>query len=125
MSAQRLVEILLDVRLDEASIRLPSRGTICMAVYTGPEGGQVWRSTGLRDRDEALALANKWAAEARAQRQAFNQRRQKASIRVRRSNHNEPGELSQKEVAAILQISERAVREIECRAFQKLPTIPY
>ena len=78
----------------------------------------------MRDRDQALALANKWAAEARAQRERFNQRRKKTSIRVRRSSHNEPGELSQKEVAAILKISERAVCEIERRAFQKLRNHP-
>src|SRR2546426_203837 len=48
----------------------------------------------------------------------------KASIHVRRSLFSEPGELSQKEVAMILNISERAVREIERRAFAKLRSHP-
>ena len=66
MTPRRIVDFLLDQPLHEASVRLPPRGTRWIAVFTGPvPGQQVWRSTGLRDRHAALALAKEWEAAAR------------------------------------------------------------
>ena len=42
----------------EASVHLPRRSRIWVAAFTGPSGGQVWRSTGLTDRDQALLAPN-------------------------------------------------------------------
>ena len=106
----------------ESSVHLPKRGRIWIATYTGSEGGQVWRSTGLTDRDQALVVAKDWEAKARAQR-AQLRRATKPSMRV--SNY-EPGTrfFTQKEVAMLLKISERSVRAIERRALQKLRNHP-
>jgi len=129
MTATRVVEALVGAELEreapisEATVRLPPRGGIWIATFTGPEGQQIWRSTGLRQRDQALLVAKKWEFEAKQQRERFRIHR-KASIRVRRGPHSEPGELSQKEVAILLKISERAVREIERRAFRELRSHP-
>jgi hypothetical protein len=128
MTAEQLVELILDADLpvkaallDEAAVRRPRRGRIWIAVFTGPEPGQVWRSTGLEDREQALALARKWEAEARRERAARGGISRKPTIRVRPGGAEKGvGLLTQKEVAAILKLSERAVREIERRAFAKL-----
>ena len=69
-----IVEVLLGDRLfphlpiSEATVHLPKRSRVFQAVFTGPEGGQVWRSTGLTDRDQALLVAKKWEREARTER---------------------------------------------------------
>jgi hypothetical protein len=80
----------------------------------------VWRSTGLREREPALALAREWEADAKRKRTAQGAVPPRLTIRVR------PGStcLSQKEVAAILKISERAVRQIEKTAIEKLRRHP-
>src|SRR5262249_8626305 len=84
------------------------------------EGGQVWRSTGLTDREQALLVAKKWEREARAERAKLGLSPRKPAMRVR---HTAPftgsGPLSQREVALLLNISERAVKVIERRANQK------
>src|SRR5437879_822909 len=72
-AAHAIVEMLLRQQrgakapLSEASVhRHGSR--IWQAVYTGPSGGQVWKSTGTTDYSQAMSLAKEWEAEARAQR---------------------------------------------------------
>ncbi|MCI0541090.1 MAG: hypothetical protein L0Z50_38295 [Verrucomicrobiales bacterium] len=108
--------------LNEATVRLPPRSSRWVAVFTGPEPGkQIQRSTGLSDRKAALAVARKWERQAKAQRLARKEKYpSKPSIRTR------SGEalLTQEEVAALLRISVRAVREIERRAFEKLRRHP-
>jgi hypothetical protein len=98
--------------LAEASVRRPPRSTVYVATYTGPHGGQVARSTGLRDRDAALEVARRWEAEAKAERQGSVSRRGMACG------------LSQAQVAALMNLSERAVRAIEQRAIEKLKRHP-
>lgn len=107
--------------LGEASVRLPPRSTRWVAAFTGPvPGKQVQRSTGLTDRNAALALAQKWERQAKAQRLARKKEYPgKPSIRARSGEG-----LTQHEVAALLKISVRAVRGIEMRAFEKLKRHP-
>lgn len=109
----------------EASVHRGTRSRIWNAVFTGAAGGQVWKSTGLTDRDQALLVARKWEAEARAERAKLGRTARKPILRVRPS---EPGTrvggLTQKEVALLLNLSERAVRQIEIRAIQKLRNHP-
>lgn len=133
MNATEIVEMLINAEgpiraaeLIEASVRLPARGHIWVASYTGDEPGrQVWRSTGLTDRDQALARATQWEQEARQRRLARGKVPGKPTIRVRRRrspSRMEP--LTQREVALLLGLSERGVREIERRAFAKLRRHP-
>jgi hypothetical protein len=105
-------EALPDAILYEAAVYLPKRGRVWIAVFTGASGGQIWRTTGLTNRDEALALARKWEAEARAQRAISG----KPSIRA---GHFAAG-LTQREVGLLLGLSERTVRKIERTALRKL-----
>jgi hypothetical protein len=106
----------------EASVHLPPRSRVWVASFTGPEPGkQVWRSTGLTDRSMAQLLANKWESEARQQRTAW-QGFKKPTIRIRQVSPT--GQLTQKEVAMVLKMSERGVREVERRAFKKLRDHP-
>lgn len=115
-------------RLLEATVRLPPRGRRWIAAYTGVEPGrQVWRSTGETNREAALAKAVAWEAEARRRRAALAVTARPSGIRVSRGKAGSliratspAGPLSQKEVAMILRISERAVRNIEHRALAKL-----
>jgi hypothetical protein len=104
----------------EVSLHLPRRGTRWVASFRDETGRQVWRTTGLRDREPALALAKEWEADAKRKRAAQGAVPPSLAIRVR------PGStaLSQKEVAAILRISERAVRQIEKTAIEKLRRHP-
>jgi len=130
MDAQTVVARLLDHNppiLAEASVHLPRRGTKWVALFMGSEPGrQVWRSTGLTDRAAALALARKWEAQARKQRLVQGGRPKPASVRVRRSRSGTSGStlLTQKEVAALLGMSERGVRNVEKRALAKLRRHP-
>jgi len=132
MTAITVIEALLDgklgiqTRMSEASVHLPPRGTVWIASFTGPTPGErVWRSTGLRNRTQALALARKFEFEARQQRMAFGHRLKKPSVRVRPGRDlGAAGPFTQKEVAQILNMSERGVREIERRAFAKLRRDP-
>ena len=126
-----IVEVLLGDKLlpplpiSEATVHLPRRSRVWQAVFTGPEGGQVWRSTGLTDREQALLVAKKWEREARTERAKLGQPPRKPAMRVRRTSSftgTEP--LTQREVALLLNISERAVKAIERRAIQKLRNHP-
>ncbi len=99
MSAGHIVELLLgdnggvDTVVVEASVHRPHRSKIWVATFTGPTPGQqVWRSTGLTDRLQALALARQWEAEARQQRAEFGHQFKKPTVRVRHHKHRGPGE---------------------------------
>jgi len=125
-TAEIVVECLLDPELFEATVRRTPRSWRWVEVFTGSEPGkQVWRSTGLADRDAALALARKWEAEARRDRGTSGLLARKPTIRVRPgSGEAAVGLLTQKEVAAVLGLSVRAIREIERRPFEKLRRHP-
>ena len=126
IKAEMIVEYLLDSELVEATVRRPPRGRRWVAAYTGVEPGkQVWRSTGLTGRTAALALARRWEAEARRQRAASSALARKPTIRVRRgSAEAAAGLFSQKEVAALLGLSVRAIYNVERRAFEKVRRHP-
>lgn len=132
MGPHDIVEILIQAdgpvsarRLIEVSVHLPRRGSRWVAAFRDGTGRQVWRSTGLREREPALALGKRWEADAKRKRAAQGAVPTRLTIRVRPgSAEEELGCLSQKEVAAILRMSERAVREVERRAFEKLRRHP-
>ena len=129
---KEIVEILIQTdgpvcarRLIEASAHLPSRGTKWVASFRDETGRQVWRTTGLRNREPALALGKRWEGEAKGRRAAQGAVPPKLTIRVRPGSGEEAiGLLTQKEVAMVLRIPERSVREIERRAFEKLRRHP-
>ena len=132
MGPQEIVQILIEAEgpvcvrsLIEASVHLPSRSSRWVASFRGEAGRQVWRTTGLHEPEAALALAKQWEAEAGSRRAAQGSLPRKPTIRVRPGTpERETGLLTQREVAAILRISERGVREIERRAFEKLRRHP-
>lgn len=132
MEPKEIVEILIQTdgpvsarHLIEVSVHLPRRGTKWVAAFRDETGRQVWRTTGLREREPALALAKEWESEAKRRRAAQPAAPPKTPIRVRPGSGEEAiGLLTQKEVAMILRISERSVREIERRAFEKLQRHP-
>jgi hypothetical protein len=125
-AAEKVVSLFLDesplaeVLVSEASLHRPTRSRIWVATFTGPNGGQTWRSTGLADRNQALLLAKRWEAAARCQRAAAGRTAAKPTLRAGRREPGSDGPLTQKEVALLLNISERAVRLVERRACQKL-----
>lgn len=128
-AASEIVEFILaeePATVCEASVRRPRRGRVWVATFTGPRGGQVWKSTGLTDRDQAVLLAKSWEAKARAERTKLGRTSRTPLLRVGRQQPGTPrsGLLTQKEVAMLLNMSERAVREIERRAIQKLRNHP-
>lgn len=111
--------------MSEASVHLPKRSRVWQAVFTGPEGGQVWRSTGLTDREQALLVAKQWEREARAEHAKLGRSPRRPAMCVRRTTPlTGTGPLTQREVAMLLNISERAVKAIERRAIQKLRNHP-
>jgi hypothetical protein len=132
MTAEDILKILLEEArpdgaqaLIEASVHLGTRSRKFVASFRDEFGNQVWRSTGLTDRDAALALARKWEEAARRKRAAQSAPSKKLTIRVKPgSPEHLAGMLSQAEVAAYLRISTRAVREIEKRAIAKLRRHP-
>lgn len=116
--AARLVTQLLDQEpnpISEATVRLPPRSHRWVAIFTGEDGRQIARSTGLTDREKALKVARRWEAQAHIKRI----KRIRPPIPLRSA-----GVLTQAQVAAILRISERGVREIEKRAIRKLRAHP-
>ena len=132
MGPREIVEILIqtdgpvDARsLVEVSVHLPKRGSRWVASFRDETGRQVWRTTGLRDREPALVLARRWEGEAKRRRAAQYAAPPRLTIRVRSgSAERELGGFSQQEVAAIMRISRRTVREIERRALAKLRSHP-
>jgi hypothetical protein len=124
-AASRIARLLLDessvvdVIVCEASVHRGKRSRIWVASFTGPAGGQVWRSTGVVSRAKALLLAKRFEAQARAQRSAAGLPTSRPMLRNKETGKG--GEtLSQREIAIFLGISERAVRLVERRAFKKL-----
>jgi hypothetical protein len=125
MRARALIENLVHHsnarELLEASVHLPRRGTRWIATYRDGSGRQLWRSTGLTNRRAALIVAQEWEKTARRERAA------QANLPVLRGRRGSPESgpgLTQREVALVLRISERAVREIERRAIEKLRRSP-
>lgn len=130
-AAQQIVRILLgeepvaESRLSEASVHRSKRSRVWQAAFTASTGGQTWRSTGLTNRDQALLVAKKWEAEARTERARLGGAVQKPVWRVcRPASDTGLRPLTQREVAARMGMSERAVREAERRALQKLRQDP-
>ena len=119
-------------QLLEATVRLPPRGYRWIAVYTGVQPGkQVWRSTGLMDRDAALVRAKEWEAQAKRKRAVLGLKPRGPNVRVPPKSASASSmvatgveALSQREAAMILGISERALRAIERRAVEKLRNHP-
>ena len=132
MEPREIVRILIETdspvparRLVEVSLHLPRRGTRWVAAFRDANGRQVWRTTGLREREPALVLARRWEAEAKRRRAAQPAAPPKLTIRVRPSSaERQQGCFTQAEVAAFLRISQRTVREIEHRALAKLRSHP-
>jgi hypothetical protein len=106
----------------EASIYRPAGCRVWQATFVGPEGGQMWKSTGLTNKQQALLVARRWAAQARAQRERMAWKARKPIVRAGRAGQG--GGLSQREVALIMKLSTRAVRQIERRAIRKLAQHP-
>ena len=132
MEPNEIVQILIESdgpvnieALIEVSLHLPHRGTRWVAAFRDETGRPTWRSTGLQDRAAALAVAQEWEAQAKRRRASQRALPRKPTMRVLPgSGKRELGLLTQKEVATIMKISERAVREIERRAFDKLRRHP-
>lgn len=132
MTIRELVQMMFETddppsarALIEASVHLSTRGKRFNASFRDATGRQVWRSTGLTDRDAALALARAWEKQAQIRRIAQGAKPKKPTIRIRPgSSESASGLLSQAEVGLILGLSERGIREIERRAFHKLLNHP-
>ncbi len=126
---QIVAAVLADAPLGESLLeatvqRSPGR-RVWNAVFTSAEGGPCWKSTGLSNRAAALLVAKRWEAEARARRARMGIRPRKPLVRVRGHDPGtSTGPLSQAEVAMIMKISTRAVRQIERRAIAKLKAHP-
>ena len=109
--------------LGEASVHKPARGHNWVASFTGPEGGQKWKSTGTADYNAAMAIAQELEAEALQQRILLGLA-DKQRPRRRKESGTAVGGLSQREIAARLGVTERTVRAIEVRALRKLAKNP-
>ena len=124
MSPRELVRELLHDQQDavlEVSLRLPNRGTRWLATWTGPDGLPRTKSTQLQDRAAALDLAKEWEAADRVERA---NRREQNSAGFAYQHGRKHAALTHAEIAAILRLSERAVRGIERRALHKLRQHP-
>jgi hypothetical protein len=132
MGPHDIVEILIHAdepvsarRLVEVSVHLPRRGTRWIASFRDEKGRHVWRATGLRGREPALALGRRWEADAKRKRAAQGAAPTRLTIRVRPgSTVKGLGGFSQHEVAAIMRLSRRTVRELERSALAKLRSHP-
>jgi hypothetical protein len=125
--AKQIVETLLEQKplppppLLEATVHRARRSRVWVATFTGAAGGQVWKSTGLTDYDQALLLARYWESQARTQRAKLGLRKPSIPVRPKKPG---TGMLTQREVAQVLHMSERGVREVERRALSKLRQHP-
>ena len=109
--------------LVEASIHLSTRGKTFIASYRGANGEQIWKTTGLRNREEALKLARAWEEEEKRKRASQGDLPKKGTIQTKQNRAGALG-FSEAEVAAILMVSERTVRADIRRAFAKLRRHP-
>ena len=102
--------------LIEASVHRPRRGRLYVASFRDETGRQRWQRTGLSDRKAALILAQELEDQARRKRGFGAKQPQKALVRVTASRGmGNEGLFTQREVAALLRISERAVRTSSVR----------
>jgi hypothetical protein len=108
----------------EASVHRPHRGRIWVATYRDGSGRQFWRSTGLTDRSAAMIVAQELERAARRERSDQANLIGEPVVRLRHGSGKSGPGLTQREVGLILRISERAVREIERRAIDKLRCHP-
>ena len=109
----------------EASVHRPRRGRLYVASFRDETGRQRWQRTGLSDRKAALILAQELEDQARRRRGLGSRHQQKALVRVTAGGGaGSEGLFTQREVAALLRISERAVRNIERQAIEKLRRHP-
>src|SRR5439155_11713742 len=72
-----LADSMGSIEITEASVHRPARSLVWVATFTGPDGGQIWRSTHLTDRAQALLVARRWEKEARGERARLGRTRQK------------------------------------------------
>jgi hypothetical protein len=107
--------------LGEASIHKPRGGQVWVASFTASSGGQQWKSTQTKDPAAALAIAQALEAAAREER---TQKDATGKKHRRHLGQAAGAGLTQREVALILGLSERAVRAIEKRALRKLARHP-
>ena len=109
----------------EASVHRPRRGKLYVASFRDETGRQRWQRTGLSNRKAALILAQELEDQARRRRGLGSRHQQKALVRVTAGGGTgTEGLFTQREVAALLRISERAVRHIERQAIEKLRRHP-
>ncbi len=109
----------------EATVHRSRGSRIFVATFTGPQGGQVWRTTGSTDYELAMKKAKTWEARARRQRTSLGRTATQPRTRVSRpATAGGRGPLTQQQVARVLRMSVRAVRETERRAFWKLRNHP-
>lgn len=117
-AAKEIVRFLLTdetpALLHEATVHRPKRGRVWVATFAGSDGRQVWRSTGLTNKHQALLVARRW--EARARQERMGRPTRKPIVPIGGGGQG----LSQREIALFLKISERAVRQIERRAVEKI-----
>jgi hypothetical protein len=104
--------------LIEASVHLPKRGSRWVATYRDGSGRQFWRSTGHTDRRAALIVAQELEREAR------RAQADQGDPMPPGSQRRNVGQFTQREIAILMGLSERAVREIEKRALRKLRQHP-
>jgi hypothetical protein len=120
--AREIIESAVDhqpTALLEATVRRPPRSSVYVATFTAAHGGQITRSTGQRGFDAAMELAKRWEAAARREREAAKSAGGVTPITGQLSLG-----LTQREVAMLMDLSERAVRSIERRAIRKLSRHP-
>ncbi len=97
--------------LPEATVHLPARGKIFVATFWGANGKQVWRSTGSRNRREALRIAQSWERQARLER---SKKAPHAPV------FRLPAIRTQEEVARLMRLSVRSVAQAEKEALDRL-----
>ncbi|HLH54216.1 MAG TPA: sigma factor-like helix-turn-helix DNA-binding protein [Verrucomicrobiae bacterium] len=125
--ANLLVKIMIEadpireIFLGEASVHRSHRSKIFTAAFTGPFGGTIWRTTGTPDRLTAMRKARYWEKQARIQRAKLGSDAKKLPLRADLIK----GEgLTQEQVARVLRMSIRGVRQVERRALLKLKNHP-
>ncbi len=97
--------------LPEATVHLPARGKIFVAAFWGPDGKQVWRSTGSKNRREALRIAQSWERQARIGR---SKKAPHAPV------FRLPAIRTQQQVAELMKLSVRSVAQAEKEALDRL-----